>query len=69
MKKRGHARPQRQREKKARHAARRQEKKRSTVPARSRGKAVVHELLLRAVPDERARCLLQGEPSVTRLGR
>ena len=44
MKQRAHACPQRQSRKKARHAARRQEKKRSTVPARSRGKAVVCEL-------------------------
>jgi hypothetical protein len=44
MKKRSHARPQRQQQKRARHAARRQEKKRSTVPAPSRGKAVVCEL-------------------------
>jgi hypothetical protein len=44
MKKRGHACPQRQQEKRARHAARRQEKKRSTVPTRSRGKSMVCEL-------------------------
>ena len=44
MKKRPNACPQRRQRKKARHAARRQEKKRSTRPARSRGKAVVCEL-------------------------
>lgn len=44
MKKRAHACPQRQPRKKARHAARGQEKKRSTAPARNRGKAVVCEL-------------------------
>jgi len=44
MKKRGHACPQRQQRKRARHAARRQEKKRLTLPVRSRGKAVVCEL-------------------------
>ena len=44
MKKRTNARLQRQQQKKARHAARRQEKKRLTAPTQSRGKAMVCEL-------------------------
>jgi len=44
MKKRANACLQRQQQKRARHAARCQEKKRSTVPAQNRGKAMVCEL-------------------------
>jgi hypothetical protein len=41
MKKRANARLQRQQQKKARHTARRQEKKRLTAPNQSQGKAMV----------------------------
>ncbi len=44
MKKRANARPQRQQQKRARHAARRQEKKHLTAATQSRGKAMVGEL-------------------------